>query len=249
MHILAKRENEDFMSNKKKEKVVPVEAEKPTEPKSHSFYPDIEFNKRERRRSIVLSGILLFFLAGMGISIIATSIQNQSDPMGWISGLLLLILFVMVVAMIPGAFKQYPVKKEPIVIVKAKEVTVHGVTYRYQDIKEVRLTITLESVGNKVENEKFLDSILDKEPPKNITANLDFAVPGKKGKIETVYTTIENAYEALLAIFQAGYKHYTIVYSLKKLAKKSTYNLNSSKTEDGKTLASLSKKERLKQLF
>ena len=92
--------------------------------------------------------------------------------------------------------------------------------------------------------------MLDKEPAPNMTANLDFTVPdAKKGKTKTVYTTVENAYEALVAIYQAGYKHYTIVYSLKKLAKKGTFDIGRTKTENGQTLASLSKKDRLKQLF
>ena len=239
------------MNDKNKQKNVdaqPIEAQ--PEKKSVCFYPDIEYNKRERRRAIVLSGLLLIFLAGMGISIIVASIQNTENPSGWISGLLLLILFVMAVSMIPGAFKQYPVKKEPIIEVKPKEVVVFGETLKFSDIKDVRLTITLAPVGNKEENEKFLDSMLDKEPAPNMTANLDFTVPdAKKGKTKTVYTTVENAYEALVAIYQAGYKHYTIVYSLKKLAKKGTFDIGRTKTENGQTLASLSKKDRLKQLF
>ena len=141
------------MNDKNKQKNVdaqPIEAQ--PEKKSVCFYPDIEYNKRERRRAIVLSGLLLIFLAGMGISIIVASLQNTENPSGWISGLLLLILFVMAVSMIPGAFKQYPVKKEPIIEVKPKEVVVFGETLKFSDIKDVRLTITLAPVGNKEEN-------------------------------------------------------------------------------------------------
>ena len=79
--------------------------------------------------------------------------------------------------------------------------------------------------------------------------HLDFAVPDKGTKLKTVYTTVADAYEALVALYQAGFKHYSIVYSMKKLAKKATYDIGQTKTESGNTLASLSKKERLKQLF
>ena len=234
----------------KKKVVTPTpEVEKPIEKKEVHFYPDIEFNKKERRRAILLSSFLLLFLGGMGVAIIVAGFQNPDEPMGWISGVLMLVLFVITLSTIPSAFKQYPVKPDPIITLKQKEITIMGETFKQSDVLEVRLTITLESVGNKQENEKFLDSILGEEPPKNVTANLDFAVPDKKDKTKTVYTTIANGYEALVALYQAGYKHYSIVYSLKKLAKVSTYNLGKTKTEDGKELATLSKKERLKQLF
>ena len=237
------------MSQNKKQQPTVAQPEKPVEKAPVCFYPDVEFNRKERTKTITLCGVLLFFLGGMAISIIAAGLKTPDNPMGWTSGVLMLVLFVMVIAMMPSAFKQYPVKKEPIVEVKPKEITIHGETFKQSDVKEVRLTITVAPIGNKAENEKHLDAMLDKEPPKNTTANLDFAVPGPKGKIKTVYTTIENGYEALLVLYQAGYKHYSIVYSMKKLAKRATYDLGQSKTEDGKTLSSISKKERLKQLF
>ena len=238
-----------FMQANKKEVAVTPEVEKPTEKKEIHFYPDVAFNKRERRRALILSSLLLLFLGGFGVAIIVGGFQNPDDPMGWISGVLMLVLFVLTISTIPSAFKQYPVKEEPIITLKQKEITIMGETFKQSDILEVRLTITLASVGNKQENEKFLDSVLGEEPPRNVTANLDFAVPDKKDKTKTIYTTVANGYEALLALYQAGYKHYSIVYSLKKLAKASTYNLGKTKTEDGKELATLSKKERLKQLF
>ena len=238
------------MNENKKQTAPQVEkVEKPAEKASVNFYPDVDFNKNERKKTIILCGILLFFLCGMGISIIASALKNPASSAGWIPGLLMVVLFVMVISMMPSAFKQFPVKRVPLITLKPKEITINGETFKQSDVKEVRLTITLAPVGNKEENEKFLNSILDKEPEAGVTANLDFAVPGPKGKIKTVYTTIENGYGALLALYQAGYKHYSIVYSMKKLAKRSTYDLGQTKTEDGKTLSSLSKKERLKQLF
>ena len=238
------------MSQNKKQPTTEVkQVEKPVEKDSVCFYPDVEFNKRERRKTITLCAVLLFFLGGMGISIITASFNNTENPLGFVSGALLVTLLILVIAMMPSAFKQFPVKKVPLIELKPREITINGETYKQADVKEVRLTITLAPVGNKEENQKALDDMLDKEPPANTTANLDFAVPGAKGKIKTLYTTIENGYEALTKLYQAGYKHYSIVYSMKKIAKKATYDLGQTKTEDGKTLASLSKKERLKQLF
>jgi hypothetical protein len=239
-----------FMNQNKKQTAPQVnQVEKPVEKEPVCFYPDVEFNRNERKKTVILCGVLFFFLCAMGISIIISAIQTPDNSSAWIPGILMIALFVMVVATMPSAFKQFPTKKVPLVTVKPREITVNGETFKLSDVKEVRLTITLAPVGNKEENEKYLNSILDKEPTAGVTANLDFVVPAPKGKLKTVYTTIENGYEALLTLYQAGYKHYSIVYSMKKLAKKATYDLGQTKTEDGKTLSSLSKKERLKQLF
>lgn len=85
-----------------------------------------------------------------------------------------------------------------------------------------------------------------------MTGNVDFAVKaiGKKGETtKTLFTTVADSYEALVALYQAGVKHYSIVYSLKKISKTSRYNLGEAVTEDGVKLSELSKKDRMKQLF
>ncbi len=234
---------------KQETKKVEQVKEEQTEKKGICFYPDVEFNRKERKKTVVLAGVLIIFLLGMGISIVASSLSQEDAGMGMVSGLLMIVLFVFAISMIPSAFKQYPVKHEPIIEIKQRELIVNGETFKYADVKDARLTITLAPVGKKDENEKFLESMLGSEPPEHVTANLDFVVKDKGNKTKTVYTTIADAYEALVALYQVGFKHYTIVYSLKKLAKKATFDIGSRVTEQGETLSSLSKKDRLKQLF
>ena len=92
-----------------------------------------------------------------------------------------------------------------------------------------------------------------REPEKGITSNLDFVlknVPvGKKDKDKTLYTTVANGYEALLAFYMSGCKHYKIIYSLKKLVKVSSYDLGNTTVGTGEKLSEISKKDRLKQLY
>ena len=164
----------------------------------------------------------------------------------------MLIFVVIFLSMIPSSFKQYPVDGKPIIEITPKAITINGEAKKISDILEVRLTITLAPVGNKEENEKYVDSLLDKEPEKHMTGNVDFAVKaiGKKGETtKTLFTTVADSYEALVALYQAGVKHYSIVYSLKKISKTSRYNLGEAVTEDGVKLSELSKKDRMKQLF
>ena len=211
------------------------------------IYPDIEFNKKERRKTLVLGLILIFMLGGMGA---VTILQGGQTAL--MMGIVMIVFVVFGIAMIPSGFKQYPIRNEPIIEVGAKEAVINGKTFKISDISEVRLTITLAPVGTKAENEKFLNEIMSAEPERNITANLDFTmrIPvDNKGKDKNIYTTVANAYEGLLAFYKAGCKHYRIIYSMKKLTRVSTYDLGDTVTESGKKLSQISKKDRVKQLY
>ena len=222
--------------------------QKPRE--SAKFYPDVERNKKERLKAIVMSAILVFMLGGMGATLfIGGRIYSENSTMTFIMGALLIVVLVFAISMIPGAFKQNPVKNEPIIEITPREITVNGEKRKIADVLEVRLTITLEPVGKKEENEKFISEIAKKEPEKHLTANVDVAVRDKGDKSKTLYTTVKNAYEALIAFYNAGVKRYSIFYSMKKIVKKSTFDLGEAKREDGVKLSQISKKERKKQLF
>lgn len=241
----------------KKEKTAEIpavtEENQQEEAKSVKIYADIGFNKRERRKSLMYGLLLIVLMGGMGATIFIQGLRNpESGTMGYLMGALMLIFVIIFLSMIPSSFKQYPVDGKPIIEILPKEVKINGESKKYSDILEVRLTITLDSVGNKQENEKFVDSLLNKEPEKHMTGNLDFAVKaiGKKGETtKTLFTTVADSYEGLVALYRAGIKHYSIVYSLKKISKVATYNLGETVTEDGTKLSELSKKDRMKQLF
>ncbi len=232
--------------SKKEEK--PIERENLAEEKhTAKFYPDVEFNKRERRKTLIYGAVLIFMLGGMGVVMFL-----GGETFSLLSGAIMLAFLVFGIAMIPSGFKQYPVKHEPIIEVGEKEIVVNGKTVKISDVYEVRLTITLSPVGNKAENEKFLDEIAAAEPEKNMTANVDITTKtpvDPKSKDRTLYTTVANSYEALLALYKAGCKHYKIIYSMKKLTRLSTYNLGETVMENGLKLSQISKKDRKKQLY
>ena len=238
------------MKDKKKitkTKTSEIKEENAEEVKTAKFYPDIEFNKRERRKTVIYGAILVFMLGGMGLIMFL-----NKETFTFLSGAIMLAMLVFAISMIPSGFKQYPVKNEPIIEVGAKEAVVNGKKIKISDIYEVRLTITLAPVGKKEDNEKFLDEIASQEPEKNITANLDLTMKNPiddKGKEKNLYTTIANSYEALLAFYKAGCKHYRIIYSMKKLTRLSTYDLGDTVTESGLRLSQISKKDRVKQLY
>lgn len=215
-----------------------------------AFYPDIAFNKKERKKTVMLSSLLIVLMGGMGLTIILGGIQNGGGTMSFISGALTLICLIFAVSMIPNAFKQYPTKNKPLIEVKPREIVINGTAVKISDIYQMRLTLTVDATGKKDEIAKTLEALSSKEPPRHTTGNLDFAVKDvKPDKPKTLYTTISDSYEALIAVFSAGVKHYEIVYAAKKQSIKSTFNLNSAAMADGTKLSDLSKKERRKQLF
>lgn len=220
-----------------------------TEKQSTKFYPDIAFNRKERSKTVVMASILILLMGGMGVTILLGGMQNEGGSLSYISGAITLVCVIFAVCMIPSAFKQYPVKEIPLIEIKPRELIVNGTSIKPSDVIEVRLTYTVDAVGKKEDNQKMLESLADKEPPKNTTANVDFYVKEPNGKTKTLYTTVANSYEAIIALFSSGIKHYSIVYAMKKQAIKSTYDLNSTQLQDGSKLSELSKKQRLKQLF
>ncbi|MBQ7642729.1 MAG: hypothetical protein IJS67_02390 [Clostridia bacterium] len=218
------------------------------EKKSAKFYPDIEFNKKERRKTVLMFVLLVFFMGGLGLT---TLLGGVDSGMSMMTGIIMLAFVGLGIATVPSAFKQYPVKNEPIIEVNAKTATINGKTVKISDIYEVRLTVTLPTVGKKEENEKFLAEIAKKEPERNMTANFDVVLKktNEKQKDNVLYSTVANAYECLVAFYMAGCKHYKILYSMKKQTALSEYDLGNFVTKEGTKLSEVSKKDRKRQLY
>ena len=51
-----------------------------------AFYPDVAFNKKERKKTVMLSLLLIVLMGGMGLTIILGGIQNGGGSMSFISG-------------------------------------------------------------------------------------------------------------------------------------------------------------------
>lgn len=235
------------MANKAKKNLPSEEPvrEKAQSPEGKKFYPDVEYNRKERRKTIFLAAALIVLLGGMSV----VTFMGEGGQLSLLMGMLMVVFLVFGISMIPSAFKQYPTKTEPLLEVYPKEIVVCGKRVKPNDILVVRLTITLPTVGTKAQNEEFIDKVSKEEPERNMTADLDFTLRNQTKKDKPVYTTIACAYEALLALYAAGVKHYEILYSMKKLTRLSTYRLDETVSEDGVRLGEISKKDRLKQLY
>ena len=141
--------------------------------------------------------------------------------MSFISGALTLVCLIFAISMIPNAFKQYPTKNKPLIEVKPREIVINGTAVKISDIYQMRLTLTVDATGKKDEILQTLEALASKEPPRHTTGNLDFAVKDvKPDKPKTLYTTVADSYEALIAVrpyeFQRYRRRNEIIRPLKK---------------------------------
>jgi len=211
---------------------------------SKKFYPDIALNKSKKLKYLSLLLLFLFFVGGTAI-VIALGKNSKSYVMAGSLG----IIIIFIIALIPSVIKQYPTKQVALIEISPKEVKVQNETVKISDISKVRMTISLNSVGKKDENMKFIKETAAKKPEEGLTGDLDFVIRQKNGKDKVLYSTISNCPEALTTLYKLGLKHYEILYSLGKLSELSTFRLEETLTEDGKKLSDISKKDRVKQLF
>ena len=80
------------------------------EQQSVKIYPDIDFNRKERRKSLIYGALLVILMGGMGASIFIQGLNNpESSTVGYLMGAIMLIFVVIFLSMIPSSFKQYPV--------------------------------------------------------------------------------------------------------------------------------------------
>ncbi len=215
---------------------------------SYKIYADLDFNKKERKKAVLMGVLLAIFLGGLGITMLITSITTR-DFLSSFMGILSLIIVAVMIGSIPASFKQYPITDKPVIEIDGKNLTVNGKTLKIQDVSSVKLTITVAPLQTKAENEKFLEELSVKRPEDGITGNIDFELKNPIDKSKVLYTTVANSFEALVALYMAGIKHYSIVYVMKKEVKECKFDLGNVELDNGDKLSSLSKKDRLKQLY
>ena len=179
------------------------------------FYPSVEYNKKRRMKYIVLSVVGIVLSVGFTAWIAST---------GNLMGLFMLFFVVLAVALLPKALKENPVKHVPIVSVGKKEVTVSGKKIARSNVTAVGAVVYLGSVGNSIENRKFLEKTASERPPENMIGSFEVRYTTEDGKQQSEYAVIENVVEAFSEFVKEGKVSYKLGYSLGKEYRVSTYN-------------------------
>ena len=209
------------------------------------FYPNIAYNKTQRTKFFTMT-ILLVLCMGMVVGLMVAIDQIMF-------AILFGSLLIMVFTLIPSALKNNPIKPDVAqIVVKGKEVTVHGKTRPTKDIEKVVVTITLSPVSKIAsENKEFLLETAKTYPEEPFLGTVDVyykkSLHLKKSE-EVAYTTVDDCIGALNAMVSAGVKHYKILFSLKKFTEPATFSLKKEESEKPR-LTDVSQKDRLKQLM
>ena len=203
------------------------------------FYPSVEYNKKRRMKYIVLSVVGIVLSVGFTAWIAST---------GNLMGLFMLFFVVLVVALLPKALKENPVKHVPIVSVGKKEVTVSGKKIARSNVTAVGAVVYLGSVGNSIENRKFLEKTASERPPENMIGSFEVRYTTEDGKQQSEYAVIENVVEAFSEFVKEGKVSYKLGYSLGKEYRVSTYNFKEFLAEEAEK-DEHSAKNKVKQLI
>lgn len=208
-----------------------------------SFYADVEYNKSRRVRYIVLL-VLLFLVMGLMIGTFVASKQ-------WMFVIVLGAVLLIMASLIPTVLKNYPVKSDAVLTLVGREVFVQGKTLRTTDIEKVIVNIEVGAVSkNKDENKEFLKQVASTFPEEKLLGTVDLVLKSgpKVKKGETIYMTLSDSIGAVVALVNAGVKHYAIGFSLKKFYEPAAFSITKTEKQKAK-LTDVSAKERRRQII
>ncbi len=202
------------------------------------FYPNVEYNRKKRTKYLVLSAVAIL----LSLAFAAWMVSS-----GNYFGLIMLAIVVFAVVLLPKAFKENPVRRFVVLDVNEKEVDVAGKLISRSDITSVKAIVYLGSVGNSLENRKFIEEAAISRPPSNMTGSIEIAYK-VNGKVQYEFAVIEDVVEALALFVNDAKVQYGLGYSLGKDYRVSLYNLKAFFNEE-ENANETSSKDKMKQLI
>lgn len=115
-------------------------------------------------------------------------------------------------------------------------------------ITAVRAIVYLGSVGNSLENRKFIEKTAGERPLENMMGSIEIEYTLENGKKQSEFAVIENVTEALLCFVKEGKASYRLGYTLGKDYRVSTYNLKELVAEET-VKNEVSQKNKVKQII
>lgn len=208
------------------------------------YYPNLEYNRSKKTKFITLSALLLVC---MGLFIGAMVAAEQ-----WWGLLIAVFLLLFIGALVPSVIKGYPTKQGvPELVVYGHDVTVRDKQMRSTDIEKVVVTVLLSPVSKLAEeNKAFVKEFAAAFPEEPCFGTVDiYLKPGPKVKKgEVIYLTVEDCMAAAVDLVNAGVKHYSIFFSLKKIYEPARFSLTKKEKQTAK-LSDVSEKDRRRQII
>ena len=204
------------------------------------FYPNREYNSKRRTKYFVLFAVLVGIFALMDTWMISEKFYV---------GLFLNVFIVLLIVLTPNVLKTNPVKREPIVKIGDKDITVFDKKIAVSAIKRVKVTVYLGRVGNMVEDREFLEKTAASRPPEGMMGSVEIDYTDKKDT--GAYAVVEDVVEALAESALKDGCNYELGYSLGREYRKNSYPLGEYLAEYklDKTSTPEIEKSKIKQLI
>lgn len=230
-------QNKNVKNAIEREQKIPSASEK-------RYYPNLPYNRSKKTKFFVL---IVLLVVTMGLFIGAMAIKSQ----WWgISFAVIILLFIGLLA--PSVIKGYPTKPDvPEISIIGHEVITRNKSMRTNDIDKIVVTVLLAPVSKvPSENKAYVEELSKQFPEEPFFGTLDIYLKAgpKVKKGETIYLTIEDVLSATVDLVNAGVKHYSIYYSLKKIYEPAKYTLTKTEKKTAK-LSDVSDKERRRQIM
>lgn len=189
-----------------------------------NFYPDIEYNKQKRKHYYIFLLLAFIFVCGFGFAFIIMGGATLY------MGIILIAVFMLLLLTLPKAMKNYPVLNDVVLAIGGDGIKINGVEVKYEDIKLVRVTCFVPSVGDANDNLAFFERCVKKPVDEDFTGSFDVYVLSKDGKKDVVhYCVAAKCNAALQAMVDFGFEKYTLAFSQNRNYKEAEYKLK--KTE------------------
>ena len=204
------------------------------------FYPNREYNSKRRTKYFVLFAVLVAIFALMDTWMISEKFYI---------GLFLNAFIILFIALTPNVLKTNPVKKEPVVKIGEKDITVFGKKIAISSINRVRATVYLGRVGNMVEDREFLEKTAASRPPEGMLGSVEINYTEEKEK--GAYAVCEDIVEALAEISDKVGCNYELGYSLGREYRKCSYPLGEfiAEYKRGQDSSPVTEKSKIKQII
>ena len=206
------------------------------------YYANKEYNRKKRSSGLTMSILLIVLTLGMASVFVIAKDYMIAGIFGIVT---LLPIFT-----IPATFKSYPVYDKPLVQITEKDVTVFDKTVKFKDIIKIKVIIELPTSRLDSENKKLLEEMKDVKPENIYYGNFDVVYRKPDGKVDTLYSHVEDVVEALETVVNYGFKDYELSYAIKKQNVISTYDFRGDYLKQKQEQQnSLTKKQKHKQLI
>ncbi len=207
------------------------------------YFANIEYNRKKRRNSVVLSVILTFIL----LSTAVVFVVNKD----YIFAVLFLLFMIVPIITIPLGFKNYPVHGNAIISIEKGLIISNGKAFDIKDINTVTVLIELPSSKIDKDDLKILEQLKTAMPEDEFFGAFDISYYDKNGKPQVEYAYIDHVIGALYHAVECGVKKYAIKFTIKKNTVTNECDLKKKLENDAKenALNKVSKKARNRQLI